>query len=48
MLQYICLKNAALNIACTLRSEYIKSLLRQDAAWLDEQKSGTLTSQLNE
>ncbi|EFO24761.1 hypothetical protein LOAG_03722 [Loa loa] len=45
--QYICLKNASLNITCTMRQEYMKSLLRQDATWLDQQKSGTLTAQLN-
>ncbi|VDK34119.1 unnamed protein product [Gongylonema pulchrum] len=47
-LQYMCLRNAALNISCTIRGEYIKSLLRQDAAWFDQQKAGTLTAQLNE
>uniref|UniRef100_A0A0R3RPU8 ABC transporter, ATP-binding protein n=1 Tax=Elaeophora elaphi TaxID=1147741 RepID=A0A0R3RPU8_9BILA len=44
---YICLKNASLNITCTMRDEYVKSLLRQDAAWFDQQKSGALTAQLN-
>ncbi|VDK51443.1 unnamed protein product [Gongylonema pulchrum] len=44
----MCLRNAALNISCTIRGEYIKSLLRQDAAWFDQQKAGTLTAQLNE
>uniref|UniRef100_A0A1I8EWB6 Uncharacterized protein n=2 Tax=Wuchereria bancrofti TaxID=6293 RepID=A0A1I8EWB6_WUCBA len=45
--QYICLKNVSLNITCTMRKEYMKSLLRQDATWFDQQKSGTLTVQLN-
>ncbi|KAL3994803.1 ABC transporter transmembrane region family protein [Acanthocheilonema viteae] len=45
--QYICLKIASLNITCTMRKEYMKSLLRQDAAWFDQQKTGTLTAQLN-
>ncbi|EJW86996.1 ABC transporter [Wuchereria bancrofti] len=44
---YICLKNVSLNITCTMRKEYMKSLLRQDATWFDQQKSGTLTVQLN-
>uniref|UniRef100_A0A915PPB5 Uncharacterized protein n=1 Tax=Setaria digitata TaxID=48799 RepID=A0A915PPB5_9BILA len=44
---YICLKNAALNITCTMRGEYMKSLLRQDATWFDQQKTGTLTARLN-
>nr|QNG62059.1 P-glycoprotein 11.2 [Parascaris univalens] len=46
--QYICFKNASLNIARNVRSEYMRSLLRQDAGWFDSQKSGTITSQLNE
>nr|AAD49436.1 P-glycoprotein [Onchocerca volvulus] len=46
-IQYICAKNASLNITCTMRQEYMKSLLRQEAAWFDQQKTGTLTAQLN-
>ncbi|VDO32707.1 unnamed protein product [Onchocerca flexuosa] len=46
-IQYICAKNASLNITCTMRREYMKSLLRQEAAWFDQQKTGTLTAQLN-
>nr|ALI16772.1 P-glycoprotein 11 [Dirofilaria immitis] len=45
--QYICSKNASLNITCAMRREYMKSLLRQDAAWYDQQKTGTLTALLN-
>ncbi|CAG9534628.1 unnamed protein product [Cercopithifilaria johnstoni] len=45
--QYLCLKNASLNITCTMRKEYMKSLLRQDAVWFDQQKTGTLIAQLN-
>lgn len=30
-----------------MRKEYMKSLLRQDAAWFDQQKTGTLTAQLS-
>uniref|UniRef100_F1KRZ0 Multidrug resistance protein 3 n=1 Tax=Ascaris suum TaxID=6253 RepID=F1KRZ0_ASCSU len=48
IMQYICFKNASLNIARNVRSEYMRSLLRQNAGWFDSQKSGTITSQLNE
>nr|QRN45888.1 P-glycoprotein 11.1 [Toxocara canis] len=46
--QYICFKNASLNITRSTRSTYMKSLLRQDAAWFDTQKAGVITTQLNE
>ncbi|VDM47301.1 unnamed protein product, partial [Toxocara canis] len=46
--QYLCFKNASLNIARNVRSKYMESLLRQNAGWFDTQKSGTITSQLNE
>uniref|UniRef100_A0A9J2PQC9 Uncharacterized protein n=1 Tax=Ascaris lumbricoides TaxID=6252 RepID=A0A9J2PQC9_ASCLU len=48
IMQYICFKNASLNIARNVRSEYMRSLLRQNVGWFDSQKSGTITSQLNE
>uniref|UniRef100_A0A914ZIF2 Uncharacterized protein n=1 Tax=Parascaris univalens TaxID=6257 RepID=A0A914ZIF2_PARUN len=46
--QYMCLKYASLNIARNTRSEFMRSLLRQDAAWFDSRKAGAITSQLNE
>uniref|UniRef100_A0A914C9R2 Uncharacterized protein n=1 Tax=Acrobeloides nanus TaxID=290746 RepID=A0A914C9R2_9BILA len=47
-IQYYCLKIACANITTTLRTRFIQSMLRQDAAWWDTQKYGTITSQLNE
>uniref|UniRef100_A0A1I7RJB3 ABC transporter ATP-binding protein n=2 Tax=Bursaphelenchus xylophilus TaxID=6326 RepID=A0A1I7RJB3_BURXY len=43
-----CFKLAAKNIAAHLRSRFIKSILRQDAQWFDQQKFGALNTQLND
>jgi ABC-type bacteriocin/lantibiotic exporter with double-glycine peptidase domain len=47
-IQYFCLKLASRNITATLRYRFIQSVLRQDAAWFDQQKFGAINSQLNE
>uniref|UniRef100_A0A1I7YWD3 ABC transporter ATP-binding protein n=1 Tax=Steinernema glaseri TaxID=37863 RepID=A0A1I7YWD3_9BILA len=47
-LQYFCLKFACLHIICNMRKRYIESILKQNAAWMDTQKAGTLITQLNE
>uniref|UniRef100_A0A914EII8 ABC transmembrane type-1 domain-containing protein n=1 Tax=Acrobeloides nanus TaxID=290746 RepID=A0A914EII8_9BILA len=47
-IQYYCLKIACANITTALRTRFIQSMLRQDAAWWDTQKYGAITSQLNE
>ncbi|KAK0409791.1 hypothetical protein QR680_004760 [Steinernema hermaphroditum] len=47
-LQYYLLKHASFNVASSIRKLYIQSILRQEAAWMDTQKAGTLISQLNE
>ena len=47
-LQYYLLKVACANITATLRREFITAVLKQDAAWLSEQKFGAISAQLNE
>lgn len=47
-IQYFCLRLACRNIVATLRYKFIESVLRQDAAWFDKQKFGSINSQLNE
>ncbi|KAE9546862.1 hypothetical protein FO519_009926 [Halicephalobus sp. NKZ332] len=46
--QNFLLKKACTNIITNLRVEFIKALLRQDAAWLDKQKFGVLNAELTE
>ncbi|KAI6196540.1 hypothetical protein M3Y94_01121600 [Aphelenchoides besseyi] len=47
-IQYYCLRLACRNITNTLRSRFIRSVLRQDAAYFDCHKSGEINNQLNE
>ncbi|KAE9549079.1 hypothetical protein FO519_007700 [Halicephalobus sp. NKZ332] len=46
--QNFLLKKACTNIITNLRIEFIKTLLRQDATWLDKQKFGVLNAELTE
>ncbi|KAE9546578.1 hypothetical protein FO519_010210 [Halicephalobus sp. NKZ332] len=48
LFQNFLLKKACTNIISNLRIEFIKALLRQDAAWLDKQKFGVLNAELTE
>lgn len=47
-LQQYLLLTAAHRIAGRIRKEFIKAVLRQDAAWLDANSAGTITTTLNE
>lgn len=46
--QFYLLRLACQNIIATLRSRFIESILKQDAAWFDKQTFGAINSQLNE
>ncbi|KAI6234119.1 P glycoprotein 11 [Aphelenchoides fujianensis] len=46
-LQYYSLRLACQNITATLRSRFIRSILRQEAAFFDTRKSGEINDQLN-
>ncbi|KAE9546988.1 hypothetical protein FO519_009800 [Halicephalobus sp. NKZ332] len=48
LFQNFLLKKACTNIVANLRIEFIRALLRQDAAWLDKQKLGVLNAELTE
>ncbi|EPB70509.1 ABC transporter, ATP-binding protein [Ancylostoma ceylanicum] len=42
------LQRGCVNVVDTIRKEYLAAVLRQDAAWFDENPSGVITSQLND
>ncbi|KIH66854.1 ABC transporter, ATP-binding protein [Ancylostoma duodenale] len=46
-LQSFFLQRGCVNVVDTIRKEYLAAVLRQDAAWFDENPSGVITSQLN-
>ncbi|CAJ0606066.1 unnamed protein product [Cylicocyclus nassatus] len=47
-LQSFFLHRGCLRIVDRIRSEYLAAVLRQDAAWFDDNPSGVITSQLND
>ncbi|KAK6044902.1 hypothetical protein COOONC_17593 [Cooperia oncophora] len=42
------LYRGCLNVVNSIRHQYLAAVLRQEAAWFDENDSGVITSQLNE
>ncbi|WKY13008.1 hypothetical protein Q1695_004099 [Nippostrongylus brasiliensis] len=47
-LQHYFLTRASRSISSRIRKEFIKAVLRQNAAWFDENTAGAITTQLNE
>ncbi|VDM65470.1 unnamed protein product [Strongylus vulgaris] len=47
-MQHYFLFTASRDIAERIRKEFVTAVLRQNAVWLDENNSGTITTQLNE
>ncbi|KHN87070.1 Multidrug resistance protein pgp-3 [Toxocara canis] len=46
--QFMCFQTASIRVIAQLRHRYVKSILRQNAAWFDRNQSGTLTTRLND
>jgi hypothetical protein len=47
-LKHICLQLACTRMVVRMRHEYLRSIMRQDAAWFDTKTSGVFTTGLNE
>ncbi|PIC44134.1 hypothetical protein B9Z55_004606 [Caenorhabditis nigoni] len=48
LVQGICIQRGTSRILSNLRKEFLGAILRQDANWLDQNPSGSITCQLNE
>ncbi|VDN04600.1 unnamed protein product [Thelazia callipaeda] len=47
-IQFICFQSTCFRIVARLQKQYIRAILRQNSAWFDRNKSGELTTRLNE